>query len=365
MDSGLLTADLEAHKKQVRPQNPAFGALQIRYLVPVFIKKSNQLRDAWLNMIDNNLEGVEIDVLSWLGRVTLDIIGSAGFGYDFNSIKNEGENELAKAFKRLFNWDKDITIRMLVEATLHYFLRFPSKGSRELDASLASMHRIGKQLIDDKKKVIQNDVKNNAELQGRDLLTLLIKSNITAQEERSNENQLMSDEAVLGQISTFFVAGHETTSTATAWALHALTQHPEIQAHLRQESQTSGLGDEPSMSDLDKHPYIDAFVRETLRIHAVVPVIGRETTVDVVVPVGEEFKDRNGVPRKEIRMQKGDAVWVPLLRMNQAKDVWGEDAMEFKPERWNDLPEAAKEIPGVWGNIMTNALVYRLPIRGY
>ncbi|QRV94594.1 cytochrome P450 family protein [Ceratobasidium sp. AG-Ba] len=365
MHAGLLTADLEAHKKQRRIMNPAFGALQIRYLVPIFMEKSNQLRDAWLNMIDNNPEGVEIEVLSWLGRATLDIIGSAGFGYEFDSIKSEEENELAKAFKRLFNWDKDITTRMLVDATLHYFLRFPTKGSRELDASLASMHRIGKQLIDDKKNMIQNDVRNNAELQVRDLLTLLLKSNITAQKEGSQENQLMSDEEVLGQISTFFVAGHETTSTATAWALYALTQHPEIHARLRQELQTSGLGDEPSMSDLDKLPYLDAFVRETLRIHAVVPMIGRETTVDVVVPVGEEFKDRNEVPRKEIRMQKGDAIWIPLLPTNRAKDVWGDDAMEFKPERWDDLPEAAKEIPGVWGNIMTNALMHRLPIRGY
>ncbi|PCH37141.1 hypothetical protein WOLCODRAFT_83766, partial [Wolfiporia cocos MD-104 SS10] len=33
--------------------------------------------------------------------------------------------------------------------------------------------------------------------------------------------------------------------------------------------------------------------------------------------------------------------------------IWGEDALEFRPDRWENIPEAAKRIPGVWGNMMT------------
>ncbi|CEL61397.1 Cytokinin hydroxylase OS=Arabidopsis thaliana GN=CYP735A2 PE=1 SV=1 [Rhizoctonia solani AG-1 IB] len=52
-------------------------------------------------------------------------------------------------------------------------------------------------------------------------------------------------------------------------------------------------------------------------------------------------------------MQKGDAVFIPILAMNRLKEIWGEDSNEFKPERWDNLPESAKLMPGVWGHLMT------------
>ncbi|KAG9082535.1 hypothetical protein FRC07_014173, partial [Ceratobasidium sp. 392] len=107
LGEGLLAADLDAHKRQRRIMNPSFGALQIRNLLPVFWEKSNQLRDIWLETINNSSEGVEIDVLSWLSRATLDVIGTAGFGYEFNSLQDGDKDELAKAFKEIFESDEE------------------------------------------------------------------------------------------------------------------------------------------------------------------------------------------------------------------------------------------------------------------
>jgi hypothetical protein len=85
-------------------QNPAFGPVQIRALTGIFLQKAievrpfrllspafslistiHQLRDVWSSQIesyektaDPNSKGVRIDVLSWLSRATLDIIGLAG-----------------------------------------------------------------------------------------------------------------------------------------------------------------------------------------------------------------------------------------------------------------------------------------------
>ncbi|TFK67116.1 cytochrome P450, partial [Pluteus cervinus] len=46
-------------------------------------------------------------------------------------------------------------------------------------------------------------------------------------------------------------------------------------------------------------------------------------------------------------------VVVPILAMNRAKWIWGEDAAEFRPERWASVPEAAMAIPGIWGNMLS------------
>ncbi|KAG8681346.1 hypothetical protein FRC08_015699 [Ceratobasidium sp. 394] len=214
---------------------------------------------------------------------------------------------------------------------------------------MATMRRIGLKLIDDKKAALTQDFKTGSTTQGRDLLTLLIKSNMAYE----NEGQRMSDDEVLGQISTFLTAGHETTSTSTTWALYALSRHPKVQHKLRQELLDSGLGDEPSMTDLDKLPYLDKVVRECLRVHPAVPSTVREAAHEVHIPLSRPIKDRNGVERSSITVQEGDAVFIPILAMNRAKEIWGEDSMEFKPERWDNLPEAAKDMPGVWGHLMT------------
>ena len=89
------------------------------------------------------------------------------------------------------------------------------------------------------------------------------------------------------------VAGHETTSTATTWALFALTQSPEVQVKLRNELLAVGT-DNPTMDELNALPYLDAVVRETLRIHPPVPATMRVATQDDILPLSEPVKDRNG-----------------------------------------------------------------------
>ena len=78
------------------------------------------------------------------------------------------------------------------------------------------------------------------------------------------------------------------------------------------------------------------------------------------------------------RVKKGQTLLIPILALNRAKSIWGEDSLEFKcvfvwyflffkknityegsafiylrPERWETTPEAAASIPGVWGNMLT------------
>lgn len=94
------------------------------------------------------------------------------------------------------------------------------------------------------------------------------------------------------------MAGHETTSTGTTWALFALTQNPEAQRLLRAELQA--CGDAPSMDELQALPYLDAVVREVLRLHSPVPMSGRVATQDDVLPLAKPIVDRHGVSRTEI-----------------------------------------------------------------
>ncbi|KAI9068652.1 cytochrome P450 [Trametes sanguinea] len=358
LGKGLLFTEGEQHRKQRRIMNPAFGPAQIRELTSIFVQKSAELRDLWeANLAQNGGHQARVDVLNDLGKMTLDVIGLAGFNYHFDALNPDGKpNELNAAFQQIFSVPSKITTMMILKHLIPLLGAIPDERSRGIDRAQEVMRRIGVQLIQEKKEAIKRELAESKEgglgrkdVQGRDLLTLLLKANMATD---IPDSQRLSDEEVLSQVPTFLVAGHETTSTATTWCLYALTQAPDIQRKLRNELFTLDT-ETPTMDQLNSLPYLDAVVRETLRIHAPVPSTMRIATADDVIPVEEPFIDRYGKLQNSIRVSKGTPIFIPILSLNRYKKLWGDDADEFKPERWENLPEAVSNVPGVWGHILT------------
>ena len=82
-------------------------------------------------------------------------------------------------------------------------------------------------------------------------------------------------------------------STSTMWALFSLSIHKNVQTQLREELQAHP-SDSPSMDVLNSLPYLDAVVREALRLHAAVTSTIRIAEKDDEIPLSEPFVDRNG-----------------------------------------------------------------------
>ncbi|EKM59827.1 uncharacterized protein PHACADRAFT_250554 [Phanerochaete carnosa HHB-10118-sp] len=355
---GVLVAEGEQHRRQRRVMNPAFGPAQVRELTEIFTEKSNQLRDCWLGEISKNGgASAQVNALPWLGHATLDIIGRAGFGYDFDALNPTGEtNELSEAFSTLFTVPQgNRRFFAFLQGSVPLLRLIKTENDRRAEQSQATMRRIGMQLIREKKAAIMAETLEKGrgverkDIRERDLLTLLIRANMATD---IPEDQRLTDDEVLAQVPTFIVAGHETTSTATTWALFSLTQRPDVQRKLREELLQVAT-DSPTMDELNALPYLDAVVRETLRHHSPVPATTREAFEDDVIPVDTPYMDRYGRVREHIEVKKGDLVFLPILALNRRKEIWGEDAHEFKPERWEHIPEAAANVPGVWGNLLT------------
>ncbi|OJT11870.1 Cytochrome P450 3A28 [Trametes pubescens] len=278
-----------------------------------------------------------------------------GFNYNFDSLRGK-PNELNAAFQEVFNPGTNFTIFMFLKNVFPALDIFPDERAKRLDHAQEVMRRIGLQLIEEKKAQIAREMSEGKsggverkDVQGRDLLTLLMKANMATD---IPDNQRLSDEDVLAQVPTFLVAGHETTSTATMWCLYALTQAPEVQKKLRDEMFTLQT-EAPTMDELSSLPYLDAVVRETLRVHAPVPTTMRIATKDDVIPVSEPFVDRHGKLQDSIHISKGSPIIIPVLSLNRSTELWGADALEFKPERWINPPEAISSIPGVWGHMLS------------
>ena len=103
---GVFLAEGEEHKKQRKDLMPAFAFRHIKELYPIFWSKSGELIQALIlhsetGSRDGDASSTSIDVKDWASRSTLDIIGLAGLGRDFDAIKDPG-NELILTYKKIF-----------------------------------------------------------------------------------------------------------------------------------------------------------------------------------------------------------------------------------------------------------------------
>ncbi|EIW75595.1 cytochrome P450 [Coniophora puteana RWD-64-598 SS2] len=347
---GLFNVEGEGHKIQRKVMNPAFGPIQLRDLTHIFVEKANSLRDAWLDQI-GDAPSKRINVVAWLVKMTLDVIGLAGFNYHFNALKpNSGPNELNDAFNYLFRADENPT-KLFLGLFLPFIDWIPTERGRGEQRALDTMGRIGRELLTEAKAAAIEEQRSGVKSRARDLLSLLVKANMA---EGANK---MCDNDVLAQIPTFLLAGHETTSTSTSWTLFSLAQNPAVQTRLREELRTLGT-DTPTMDELAESslPYLDAVAREALRLHSPIPFAARKAPRDDVIPLAHPYTDGRGRVHRELRLNKEDSIIIPIYAMNTTEEVWGPDATSFNPDRWLEGGAAAPQkngLPGLWGNQMT------------
>ncbi|KAA1473992.1 cytochrome P450 [Dentipellis sp. KUC8613] len=359
LGDGLLSVEGHQHKLQRRLLNPAFATQRIRNFCKVFVDKSITMRDVLMAKTTNEelqKDGfLEVDIFDWLSRVSLDMIGQAGFDYSFNALTapDDEPNELYEAVRTMMAFDS-FNIAFLLAIAFPPARLIPTKRTREVGQAFATVRRISAQIVADRKAAVlssvggsEKDVETSS-IEGRDLISLLIKANMAVD---LPENARLSEDDLVSQIPTLIVAGHETTSTSLSWTLLLLCRNKKAQEKLREELRAFPT-DFPTLEELGSFPYLDAVVREGLRVHNPVRATERVALEDCVIPVQDEYVDRHGRVRREIRLNKGDNVFIPIRELHMMKEIWGEDAEEFKPERWENLPEIVKSMPGVFHPLM-------------
>ncbi|KAH8102195.1 cytochrome P450 [Cristinia sonorae] len=368
---GMLASEGQMHKRQRRVATPAFSIQNLRALVPLVFSKGVLMRDKWQAMFTeagSSGKGLKLDVCDWMSRTTFDVMGSAGFQYQFNAL-DSADNELLHAYKEMFEVgisQQGGSFRMIL------FLYFPflrpfirDHRSRTVDKCKDIIYRVAGQLIQERKQKIQEAEEVGKTYDGKDLLTLLLKAN---QSTDIAPEQRISDEDILHTINTFMFAGSDSTSIALTWTLLLLGMHPIVQETLRAEI-LSVLPSTPIESlteeEIDSFyaiiadlPYLDKVCRESLRLIPPVHSSLRAATQDDVIPTSSplKFKQPDGTVREEmrsIRVPKGSPVHIAVEAFNLDKEVWGPDAWAFVPDRWDNLPEAVASNPGVYANTMT------------
>ncbi|KAF7768259.1 hypothetical protein Agabi119p4_7502 [Agaricus bisporus var. burnettii] len=363
---GLLSTLGEQHKRQRKMLNPVFSINHMREMIPLFYEVTNRLRSVLKKKLDKGSQ--EIDILHWSGRTALELIGQGGMGYSFDSLTDDHDyhpyRTAVKNFVPLITGPLFFFIGQFIFPLAEKFdfprvKRFiaqliPLQRSRNLMHVLDVMYQTSLDIIKEKKKALMSsDPAVVAEMASKkDIISILMRANMLASEE-----DRLTDEEVIGQVSTLVFAGMDTTSSALARILWLLAQHPEVQEKLRGEIREAQNNGQLSYDQLVSLPYLDAVCRETLRVYPPVNLAATRTVrKDTVLPFSKPVLDSAGKEVTEVFLRNGTNVIISVLGANTNPDIWGPDSYEWKPERWQSpLPESVPDahMPGVYSHVMT------------
>ncbi|ORZ03932.1 cytochrome P450, partial [Syncephalastrum racemosum] len=312
----ILLTEGHEWKKHRKIANPAFHRAMP---VELFSKLTHRMLRAMQADMDQN--GV-IDIHDIMTRWTLEAIGKAGFGFDFGAIEDKN-SKWVRTYDTINEAMRDLKFLFFPVLDTYLVSLFPErqKAHKELDRF---MHLLD-EIIENKRNELQKQRDLGTKESERDLLTLMIESELDGEGALTNE-ELKSD------LCIFFLAGHDTTANALAFAIYYLAKYPHIQEKARQET-IAVLGDEPkditpTAEETKGMEYLNCVIKETLRIAPpATTTVARRLTQDT--EIGSHV------------FPKGTNVSLDIYEIHHNPRIW-DNPSEFRPERFLPGGEAEK-----------------------
>mmetsp|Transcript_28518 Transcript_28518/g.73237 ORF Transcript_28518/g.73237 Transcript_28518/m.73237 type:complete len:527 (+) Transcript_28518:1112-2692(+) len=228
-------------------------------------------------------EGKEVDMKRLLGDMTMDVVGSTAFGVDLATQKDDSTEgsgvdittSFSAAVQKVFNGGLSPSAVMKnplnMLSTLFHFT-FPLANQLGKVLRMLDMMPVETKELDTAHRILHN---KSLEL-SRSAVADVSSGQKEAQGAGSFLQHLaMSDKGLdnyqmASQAFVFMLAGYETTANALAFAMYNLARYEEV--YDKAAAEVDAYGDKPlEYADLSAFPYLDALIKETLRMYPPVP----------------------------------------------------------------------------------------------
>ncbi|KAJ3128993.1 hypothetical protein HK098_002844 [Nowakowskiella sp. JEL0407] len=317
-------------KKHRKGLQPAFGPVHLRDTFKVTLEVADYLLSIWEKELSKG--NATRNVMDDFTLLTGDIISKIAFSLDLGAVKSLETHESSGFHEHMEKVTTAIQIRFGFRR-FRFLWGWNGVSEAQLAPSMTYLKSILKGAIESKKqKLAQKSGTIEDDRWTKDLLDRLLEP---------QGSFSFTEEEIMSEMFGFFLAGHETTANTLTWAMLELTKHPEVLEKLQKEVDGLLKGGDPTFEQLSSFKYTEAFVKESLRLHPVVQMLGRETSEEVQLTNMEGFT---------ITIPKGVAVVASLQKIHVSKQYWGENASEFYPDRWlikkGDTIEEFTPIPG-------------------
>ncbi|GJN88360.1 hypothetical protein Rhopal_001325-T1 [Rhodotorula paludigena] len=255
-----------------------------------------------------------VDVLALVAHGLIDILGELVLDTQINAVADFAESKPNPIARAITMWPKRGTIK----GQLHPLVwkvaeQIPHAGWQHLvqaDSNLADF-------VEPIVKKARKQLEEGAQPERPALVHRLSTCTNSMLGERWPERD------VTAECIDHFLAGTETTSTSMTYIMYTLSNRPDVMKRLQEELDGfMGLSEVPDIQGLARQPYLNAVIKEGLRVFT--PALG---SLDRLVPKG-------GMVFDGVFLPEGTAVGLQSWTTHRDAEVWGDDAYEFKPERW-------------------------------
>ncbi|TVY85342.1 Cytochrome P450 monooxygenase lepH [Lachnellula suecica] len=323
LGDGVITLDGHAWKTSRQLLNPVFARAQVSELSSFEVHVGR--------MIDHiPRDGSMIDMQPLCKMLFLDSSTEFIFGKSANSLSSETDSSVARRLSKLFD---EALVGMFTRYMLGSFKFLV--GTKKWLNNCAEVHNIIDGFIDEeverqKTKSLTNSATESSTPYKYVLLKELVK---TTEDKRSIRNELMN---------VFFPA-RDTAAILTSSILFMLARYPDVWNKMREE--VLSIGDQKLTFELLKSlKYTHAVINETLRFHAPAGGSWKTCLAPCILPYGG-----GAAGREPILLQPGDEVRMSFTPLHMDPEIWGEDALEFRPERFLGLKQSWNFIPFLGG----------------
>ncbi|KIJ47476.1 hypothetical protein M422DRAFT_248894 [Sphaerobolus stellatus SS14] len=354
---GLVWAEGTQHARQRKIMNPAFSFAALRGFLPLFRQTSQRAVNKIKDDMFAGTESKVVDITKWLSRITLDAIGEAAFGYQFHAVTKGHGSKLAKAYDNLLpEAFADLSDASLATLSvmgwlptflIHALFRLPVGMFKPVHSYITIAREVAQDIVD-KQTALYLDGKEGSK-------DVMMRANLS-----EDPKSKLSTEEILPQMTTLFLAGHDTTAITSSWALYHLSRNLEYQRLVREEIKATRAaaaerGDsELTIADLDSMKYLLATMKETLRYNPIVPSLVRKAGRDDVIPLALPVKSKTGETITSVPVSKGQTVHMSFIGYNRLSEVWGPDADQWCPERFLEGVQGSQKVNlGVISNVAT------------
>jgi cytochrome P450 len=300
LGNGLLTSEDEFWLRQRRIAQPAFHRERIAALASVMADAARDTAARWQSIA---LRGEPADVAEEMMRLTRTVVLRALLGADLGPFATNIDHAWTIINQRIGEsfWSLGFTDWL------------PTSKYRQFQAARAVLRGAVDHVISQRQRRPSDSA---------DLLSMLL----SARDEETGE--AMTDEQLRVEVTTFLLAGQETTSLALTWTWYLLSQHPRVQRRLEEQVDAVLNGRPPEYNDLVNLPYTRMVIDEAMRLYPPAWGFSRQALAD----------DELG----GFHLPRGWLAFVIPYVLHRLPAFW-QDPEAFDPERF--LPERSADRP--------------------
>ncbi|KAJ9546473.1 hypothetical protein OSB04_019016 [Centaurea solstitialis] len=320
LGDGIFTVDGDEWREQRKVSSNEFSKKVLRdFSSVVFTENTIKVGNILSEAANSNQT---VDITDLFMKSTTDSIFKVAFGIDFDNIS--GSNEKGARFCRAFDDANALVLRRYIDLSWKIQKYFNIGPEAELKKNVKVIDDIIYKLIHTKVKQMQ-EANDDTLSKKQDLLSRFLQI-------KNIDSKYVRDIIV-----NFVLAGKDPIATSLYWFIYMLCKHPQIQDKVAKEIKeatnmsmkeleiTNVADFATCITDeaLDKMQYLHATLTETIRLYPALSLDSKICFSDDVLPDGGCVK-------------KGQMIVYMPYAMGRMKFIWGDDALEFKPERWLD-----------------------------